>query len=303
MANSIRSFHCSGPTLTRTVTARRASASATPGMRRTTCTNSSSNRSVDSVALAGCTDCQVPARSRSMITRAPPIMPMAKTPIAIESTTSSVRVVLLHRSARTLRQRGLSMQHLPLACGEVLTEALAGDTVECDPGRLGLADQAGEGHAVERGDLDRCVGGALGDNVEAVGRLALCDDWRAWHVAAWLQLLHHPGELVDTQGGERLCDVLVDDRAVGDDHGAADALGQVHVVRHDHNRLATAYELLEQLEDRARGFGVEVASRLVGDQDRRVVGQRTSDRHTLLLAARDGGGQLVRLLCHLDLRQ
>src|SRR6266508_6733190 len=280
MAKSVRSFHSSGPTLTRTSTARRASASATSGMRRTTRTRSSLNVSVNNVALAGWTDSQVPARSRSKITRAPPIIPIAKTPTAIESTTRAVRVLLANTSANTLRQRGLSMVHLPLARGDVLAETLIGDAVDRLPGHLGLADQVTERRAVERRDLDCSVGRgadagdaraaaqqpdlaevlaraerrdddvlaagvvqedldlAFGDDVKAVGRLALGDDRRSGRVGARLDLLRDPGELIHTQRGQRLRHVLVDDLAVSDDHRTAHALSQVAVVCDHQDGLA-----------------------------------------------------------------
>src|SRR5690348_583706 len=147
-------FHASGPVLTRTLIVRRASASATPGILRTTCTRSSSKGSVLSVALGGLTDIHVSVRSRIRITRDPPTMPIAKTPTAIESTTSSVRVLLLHRSRSTLRQRGLSMGNLQLARGTILHEALIGDPIDRHFGRFGIGDQAAELVAVERHNLN-----------------------------------------------------------------------------------------------------------------------------------------------------
>src|SRR4051794_3806497 len=143
-------FHASGPTLTRTLIVRRASAVLTPGILRTTCTRSSLNDSVSSVALGGCTDIQVSVRSRIKITREPPTMPIANTPTAIESTTSSVRVLLLHRSRSTLRQRGLSMGHLPLARGAVFDKALLRDAINRQLGWFGIGDQATKLGAVKR---------------------------------------------------------------------------------------------------------------------------------------------------------
>src|SRR6266498_3318891 len=154
MASRLMFFHSSGPTLTRAAIVRRASAALTPGIFRTTCTSSSSKASVESVALAGFTAIQVPVKSRIKITREPPTMPIAKTPTAIESTTSRVRVLLLHRSRSTLRQRGLSTAHLPLARGGVLAGTLIGDVVDRHLGRFGLGDQAAEFIAVERYHFD-----------------------------------------------------------------------------------------------------------------------------------------------------
>src|SRR4051812_23182798 len=147
-------FHVSAPTLTRTCMVPRASASLIPGSLRTTCTSSSSNVSALSVALGGSTAIQVSVRSRIRITRDPPTMPMAKTPTAIESTTSSVRVLLLHRSRSTLRQRGLSMGHLALAHGAIFQEALIGHPINRQLGGFGIGDQAVELIAVERHHVD-----------------------------------------------------------------------------------------------------------------------------------------------------
>ena len=65
--------------------------------------------------------------------------------------------------------------------------------------------------------------------------------------------------------------------------------------------LPSSTRPLEEAEDRVGGLGVEVAGGLVGGEDRRVVGERAGDGDALLLAAGERGGQLVRLVGHLDL--
>ena len=58
-------------------------------------------------------------------------------------------------------------------------------------------------------------------------------------------------------------------------------------MRHHDDGLAVALvQLLEQRHDFARGPAVEVAGRLVGEQQVRLVGERARDRDALLLAAR-----------------
>ena len=47
-----------------------------------------------------------------------------------------------------------------------------------------------------------------------------------------------------------------------------------------------AMNLAQQLHDVAAGGGVEVAGRLVGQHDRRIVGQRAGERDPLLFASR-----------------
>ena len=66
---------------------------------------------------------------------------------------------------------------------------------------------------------------------------------------------------------------------------------ELGVVRDDEQRRAAlAVELEEQLVDRLAGRAIEVAGRLVGEQQRRLEHHRARERHALLLAA----GQLAR---------
>jgi hypothetical protein len=59
------------------------------------------------------------------------------------------------------------------------------------------------------------------------------------------------------------------------------------VVRHHHQRgFSRLTHLQQQIEDVLTVGGVEISSRLVGEDERRVVGQRPGDRDPLLLAAR-----------------
>jgi hypothetical protein len=57
------------------------------------------------------------------------------------------------------------------------------------------------------------------------------------------------------------------------------------VVRGDDHRRPGPVDPVDQLHDPDRRLGVEVARRLVGEQQRRMVDERTRDRHALLLAA------------------
>ena len=72
------------------------------------------------------------------------------------------------------------------------------------------------------------------------------------------------------------------------DHHAAHAiaLDQVHVVRRDQHRDADFVEALEDVHDLDREVRVEVAGRLVGDQQRRLADDRARDADALLLAGR-----------------
>src|SRR5579864_6021831 len=71
-------------------------------------------------------------------------------------------------------------------------------------------------------------------------------------------------------------------------------LGDLELVGDQHHGVAAGVQLVEELHDLDRGGGIEVAGRLVGEQQRRVVHQRAGDRHALPLAAR----QLVGVVVH-----
>ena len=73
------------------------------------------------------------------------------------------------------------------------------------------------------------------------------------------------------------------------DHAAAHAVDHLAVVRGDDHGRAGAVHAVQQLHDPDRGLGVEVAGRLVRQQQRRVVDERPRKRDALLLAA----GELV----------
>ena len=88
--------------------------------------------------------------------------------------------------------------------------------------------------------------------------------------------------------------VEVGDLAVDDVHVALRARGELRIVGDHHDGGALRVDLLEQLHHAARHQRVEVAGRLVGQQQARLAGQRARDRHALLLAA----GQLGRVVLH-----
>ena len=74
---------------------------------------------------------------------------------------------------------------------------------------------------------------------------------------------------------------------------APGALGRVRVVRHHDDRLAVvAVERLQQVENLVAGLAIEIARRLVAQQQRRVGHDGARDADALLLAA----GQLPRIV-------
>ena len=55
---------------------------------------------------------------------------------------------------------------------------------------------------------------------------------------------------------------------------------------HDHERLASRVQALEEPQDVEGGGAVEVAGRFVGKDNERLVGERPGDRDPLALPAR-----------------
>ena len=71
----------------------------------------------------------------------------------------------------------------------------------------------------------------------------------------------------------------------------------VRVVRHHDDRLVViAVERLEQVQDLVAGLPIEIARRLVAEQQRRIGDDRARDADALLLAARQLAGIVVHAL-------
>ena len=79
------------------------------------------------------------------------------------------------------------------------------------------------------------------------------------------------------------------------DHAPAHLVDHLLVVGRDDDGRAGAVDPVDQLHDPDRRLGVEVAGRLVAEQQRRVVDERARDRDALLLAARQLVGVVVQL--------
>src|SRR5690606_36357366 len=84
------------------------------------------------------------------------------------------------------------------------------------------------------------------------------------------------------------------DHAVSQAQDPAGVPGGVFFVRDDHDGVTLTVERLEKLHDLLARAGVQVAGRLVGQQDGRVIDQGAGDGDTLPLTARE----LVRLVVH-----
>src|SRR3990170_8440463 len=135
------------------------------------------------VPLAGFVARYPARRSRRRMTRDPRIMPTANTPTAIDSTTSSVRVLLPHKSEATLRQRGLTATGaLPPFCGDVFRSPLPGHPLDRLAHRRGLGHQRLELVPLQRRHLGaglRCPD--RGDGLAAVQQFDLAKELPAAH--------------------------------------------------------------------------------------------------------------------------
>ena len=99
-------------------------------------------------------------------------------------------------------------------------------------------------------------------------------------------------------GEDRPDRAFLDDAAGIDDRDpVGDRADHFHLVGDQQDGQAEPpVDVLQQRQDRARGFRIERRGRLVGEQQRRAGGQRAGDADALLLAARQRGGIGLRLL-------
>src|SRR3990172_1094432 len=136
------------------------------------------------VPLAGFVARYPARRSRRRMTRDPRIMPTANTPTAIDSTTSSVRVLLPHKSEATLRQRGLTATGaLPPFRGNVLGGSFPGHALDRLAHRRGLRHQGLKLIPLQRRHLHAGLGGGpdRSDGLAAVQQFDLAEELPAPH--------------------------------------------------------------------------------------------------------------------------
>jgi hypothetical protein len=91
-----------------------------------------------------------------------------------------------------------------------------------------------------------------------------------------------------------------DELPVAHHEDAARELGELGVVRDEHDRLAAAPQGLEEREHVEPGARVERARGLVAEQEARRVDERARDRDALLLATRELRGLVVRPIAEAD---
>ena len=83
-------------------------------------------------------------------------------------------------------------------------------------------------------------------------------------------------------------------------HASSHRVDDLLVVRRHQHRRAELVDLDQQLDDPPARDRVEVPRGLIGDEDRRVVDERSRDRGPLLLAARELGRQVVGVILEAD---
>src|ERR1700736_4794924 len=87
---------------------------------------------------------------------------------------------------------------------------------------------------------------------------------------------------------------ILDDATIAEGNHAAAALGHMDIMRHNQNGGAEPdMQIANQREDFRAGVRVQIASRLIGQQDRRINGKRASNGAALPLAAGKLVGQMV----------
>ena len=82
--------------------------------------------------------------------------------------------------------------------------------------------------------------------------------------------------------------------AVNDMHAAAGPIGDVLVVRHDHQRQPSSFKFSNRSRRLADVFESEISRRLVAQQQARRTHECPSDCDALLFAARELAGQEIR---------
>src|SRR3954454_24964266 len=96
---------------------------------------------------------------------------------------------------------------------------------------------------------------------------------------------------------------LLDDAAVEEVYGAVGVAREARVVRDHADGRAAAVQLAQELHHRLAVLRVEVAGRLVGEEDRRLARERARTRDALLLAAGELRGIVLHPVQHADALQ
>ena len=126
-----------------------------------------------------------------------------------------------------------------------------------------------------------------------MSRLSALSDWMSGAGAGSLRIV-----------GRAHCEFAIEDLQppVADDEPTrlAELIHQAEIVRRDDDRRAGLVEFDEQAQQPARKARIDIAGRLVRQQQLRPHDQRARDRRALLFAARQHGGQRVHPLAEAD---
>src|SRR5450759_225483 len=91
--------------------------------------------------------------------------------------------------------------------------------------------------------------------------------------------------------------------SVKDSHDALSPRGHIALMGDEHDRATLIVQLREESEDIRAGVGVEVAARLVGQDERRIGDECPRNGDTLLLATRELTGTVVDAVTQTDALQ
>ena len=114
-----------------------------------------------------------------------------------------------------------------------------------------------------------------------------------------LGLFHVGGQVGQLADVGAAADELAAGAPVADRHHPVHRLGDAPVMGNDHHRDAQlAVDLAQRFQHPRRGAPVDAAGGLVGEHQRRLVGQRDGNGHPLLLAAGELAGPAAQAMRH-----
>ena len=86
---------------------------------------------------------------------------------------------------------------------------------------------------------------------------------------------------------------MAEDLAVAQSNLALGQSRHLRIVRHHNDRVALTMQIAKKIRNDGLIGGIEIAGRLIRQQDRRIINKRPRNADTLLLAAREFTGQML----------
>ena len=80
--------------------------------------------------------------------------------------------------------------------------------------------------------------------------------------------------------------LVVDERAIAQGEHTAESIEPARIMCCDDDQSTVICAVLEQIHHAIAVLAIEISGRFIGDQDRRIVGERAGDRNALLFTAR-----------------